>query len=621
MEGTLLARLIIALTRLDDPSKYTGLRRVWCVVLNSIKEWLGLTDHEAIKELMVAWFGPKLTTFDTQISRDMGDVIKGFIGEIPYGEEIAPLVDKALSLPPPFNNIGAGMVIFSWLTNLLQETLEVASFPIKYEIAKVVKPSRPDPLAGMEMYHRGAVSLDSIKAYLYDLGWNEELIQGFLALSQELLDPNTLVELVKRGAISHDVAESILVKHGYNAENAGRILSLTEAIPGAGDLISMAVREAFHPDLARKYGYTSDFPPEFGAWMQKQGYSQEWAMKYWIAHWQLPSIGQAFEMLHRGVISIEDVYVLLRAADVAPYWHDKLTEIAYQPLTRVDVRRMHQLGVVSNEGLLKSYKDLGYNDENARAMAEFTILYNTESEREATKTDILKAYNTGIITQRDAISYLVDLGYTEDWSYYFIAIEDKEREEKLLSSQISSIETLYVAGEITGSRVYERLGGLGLTAKRIDLLIEEWDIARLKKLSRPTKSELERFYREGIIDDDRFKEELSKRAYSGEYIDWYYTDLLHRLAQESIEAEQAAREEAQQIEERVIKTEYDIIRANLDVQIRELQRQKAEDKLLIVLIENELEQVALAKDIIAINLGIAELNKQKAQERLKFVEV
>ncbi|GAI43190.1 unnamed protein product, partial [marine sediment metagenome] len=66
----------------------------------------------------------------------------------------------------------------------------------------------------------------------------------------------------------------------------------------------MAVREAFHPELIAKYHYMDNFPPEFAEYMAKQGFSVEWAQRWWVAHWRLPSISAGFDMLHRGQISV-----------------------------------------------------------------------------------------------------------------------------------------------------------------------------------------------------------------------------------------------------------------------------------------------------------------------------
>jgi len=140
------------------------------------------------------------------------------------------------------------------------------------------------------------------------------------------------------------------------------------------DLITMSVREVFSPDIAQKFGQFEDFPADFATYAKQQGVSDEWAKRYWAAHWVLPSITMAFDMLHRGVIDQATINQLLRAQDIMPFWRDKITAISYNPYTRVDVRRMHKAGVLSEDEVLTAYKDLGYDDVKALKMTDFTLL-------------------------------------------------------------------------------------------------------------------------------------------------------------------------------------------------------------------------------------------------------
>ncbi|GAJ24007.1 unnamed protein product, partial [marine sediment metagenome] len=130
-----------------------------------------------------------------------------------------------------------------------------------------------------------------------------------------------------------------LTKVGVHPNYHPLYKELAYQIPPVADIITMAVREAFTPAIAARFGQYEDLPAPYVEWVQKKGLSKEWAERYWAAHWSLPSPQQGFEMLHRGVIGEGDLNMLLRALDVMPFWRDKLTQIAYRPLSRVDVRR------------------------------------------------------------------------------------------------------------------------------------------------------------------------------------------------------------------------------------------------------------------------------------------
>ncbi|GAI69295.1 unnamed protein product, partial [marine sediment metagenome] len=92
------------------------------------------------------------------------------------------------------------------------------------------------------------------------------------------------------------------------------------------------------------------------------------------------SILQGFEMLHRDVITPEQLNSLFMATDIMPWWREKLQAISYSPLTRVDVRRVFKMGIIDREQVYRTYLDLGYNEEKAEWLTSFTEMQNTEQD-------------------------------------------------------------------------------------------------------------------------------------------------------------------------------------------------------------------------------------------------
>lgn len=273
--------------------------------------------------------------------------------------------------------------------------------------------------------HRGKFWDDfQVNTELARLGWRGEDSEGLKHLAYEIpnamllvqgslvrdISHETIIDNISRGGIhpnyAYDYLDAILTKPATediiayelrrdpNLSNLGKELrkigvhdnynnlykELAYQIPPVADIITMAVREAFTPDIAARFGQYQDLPSEYVKWVGKKGLSREWAERYWAAHWSLPSVQQGFEMLHRGVIGQSDMNMLMRALDIMPYWRDKLTEIAYRPLTRVDVRRMFALGVLEESGVNKAYKDIGYSEYNADLMTKFTVKYTEAIE-------------------------------------------------------------------------------------------------------------------------------------------------------------------------------------------------------------------------------------------------
>lgn len=445
--------------------------------------------------------------------------------------------------------------------------------PATYWLNQKLRPARLSPNEAWALRWRNLINEQTLYKHLQDAGWGPHLSERFAGILRPRLSDDTLISLMWRGEASRSDVVTELRHRGYTDDTINNAFIISRHIPPPQDLIAMAVREAFHPGLIEKYHYMDNFPPDFAAWMDKMGYDRAWAEKYWVAHWRLPSIQSGFEMLHRGEIGDAEIRDLLRTADIAPIWHEPLIQIAYAPYTRVDVRRMHKINVLGPDDLVRAYMDLGYNEERAQKMAEFTIKYNTESETEATKAEILKGYRLGVLYHRDTLLALQGLGYSEELARYYIQLEDYHRLQEDLDEQIKLIQGLFLAGDITRIEAHEQLSLLDLTARRISILLKQWNIKKKAQIQRPTKSELETFVKRGIITIPEYRDELEKRGYPAYIRAWYKQNLLVEMDLEATEAEQQAAKEIERLAQATEKTEYQIVIADLNYQIAVAQKE------------------------------------------------
>ena len=297
---------------------------------------------------------------------------------------------------------------------------------------------------------------------------------------------------------------------------------LAYQIPPIADIITMAVREAFTPEIAARFGQYEDLPPAFVEWAQKKGLRKEWAERYWAAHWSLPSPQQGFEMLQRGVITREDLELLLRALDIMPFWRDKLIQISYNPLTRVDVRRMYRLGVLDETGVTKAYKDAGYSEENAKLMTEFTTKHVRQSLSRFTPANVISAYTKRFIDAGTARIRLTEIGIKRDEIDYIIGTADYKREWAVKQERIDAIENLYKKGRLTERQTVDELERLTLPSDHINTLIQQWQAkVEVAKVATWTAAQTLKFLRQELISVDRAKAELILLGYNTERISVY----------------------------------------------------------------------------------------------------
>jgi hypothetical protein len=246
-----------------------------------------------------------------------------------------------------------------------------------------------------------------------------------------LLTPDQIQEAWNRDFIPEGTATDQLERHGYGGEGTAALKAMRYRLPPLTDVIRMAVKEVFSAQrgpLTLDADYPGDVLTQAGLAL---GLEEKWTRNYWAAHWDLPSPTQGYEMLHRGLIGAGELADLLKALDYAPVWRQRLQDISFNPLTRVDIRRMYRAGVLTEPEVNRAYHDIGYNDANAARLTRFTVenyspadLTTTERNRELTASQIRLAYRRHIITRPDAGDRLVEIGYSSDEAEFQLAIDD-----------------------------------------------------------------------------------------------------------------------------------------------------------------------------------------------------
>lgn len=316
--------------------------------------------------------------------------------------------------------------------------------------------------------------------------------------------------------------DSDLQRIGIHPDFIDVYKTLAYPIPPIADIITMAVREAFSPEIAARFGQYEDYPPEFEEWATKKGLSKEWSERYWAAHWSLPSAQQGFEMLHRGVISRDNLDLLLRALDIMPFWREKLTKIAYRRLSRVDIRRMYRVGVMTETDVYEAYLELGYNERDAKRMADFAIKQTLATQSKFTARDVIGAYSKYMINRSDARSLLIDVGVKSENISYILSTAEYKRAWELTEDRIAAIRNLYKKEVYTPDKARGELLKLDMPAERVDILMEQWYVDEKDKPPRFwTTAQTLSFVNAGLITKERGIIELRNLNYDEEHIDVY----------------------------------------------------------------------------------------------------
>jgi len=435
------------------------------------------------------------------------------------------LMVKMKGMPLGINSLVNFMIMATWIKGYMEVLFHAASADMQHKAMAEFRPTLLDVPAAIRNAFLDPAQTTKVKEILTRHGYKDEYIDMLFVSAYQLFDVFTTRDLFLRGELTEDGAKAELNKMGFTDTRAAQIRKLWNVIPPIQDLITMVAKEAFEPDMIQRYGLGSEFPEEQSEWLSKQGLSRFWQEKYWAAHWDYPGPGQVLEMLHRGLLTEEDVAEFYRVVEMPPYWREKLMKISYMPYTRVDTRRMHSMGVLKDEELIQTYMDQGYDLTHAQKMAEFTVRYNSQKYKDLSQAQIIKAYRNSMITREDAQELLGILALDADSIEWLLSSADWEEQLEIQTIYVSAIQKRYLDALLGENETRAALMKLNLPGARIDALIEKWKPDRITERKMPSKTDLDKMYRAKIIDPDTYKSEMYRLGYSWQYTSWYY-DLL-----------------------------------------------------------------------------------------------
>lgn len=371
--------------------------------------------------------------------------------------------------------------------------------------------------------------------------------EAWKKLSVRNIDPATLLRLKYKGLIEDSYFVDVMKQHGYNETTQKNMLDDFLWLPTVGDVIRWSVREAFAEEYVIEYDLDKDYPDKLNKYGEKIGISPEELKYFWRSHWELPSVMQGYEMLHRTrsspmysgqqpsgtsdgkpyytVITSGDLDNLFMAADVLPWWRDKLKAISYHNYTRVDVRRLFKTGILSRDEVKMSYLDQGYEEEKAENLTEFTVRDTLSAERDLTRGHIENLYKEGQITTEVATEDLISLGYDVEESALLIMLIDIKLEDVMDKDLIATWETLFKIHVIDLSTLTANIESLNVTLEKKNRIIAKAQRIEIGFVTQPPKADLMNWFEAGIISEAIFKTKMLGLGYSIQDVGYYMQEM------------------------------------------------------------------------------------------------
>jgi hypothetical protein len=315
-------------------------------------------------------------------------------------------------------------------------------------------------------------------------------------------------------------------------------------IPGPQDLVRFAVREAYNPELITLFGYNKEVPTEVLSWMNKQGYGGDtginipaggtdgnnvarlgkasWFDLYWWAHWELPSLTQGYDMLHKlysnspfgrspladinSTFDPLDMEKLQKAQDIPDYWRKRLQSISYNPIDKVDSKHMYWSGTITKEQYYHIVRQHGQSNGDSIRIVD-------DSFTRISKSDLESMFYRGIVGLVEYKDGLKQLGYRN-------ADADKLIDDAYTKISVGVGDYAFENFLIKEDKFREILRHNGYRGDNIDLMV---NITKLKQKRNmgvdPAKESLDyvcEYYKLGIITDNEATNMLAKNGYDAD---------------------------------------------------------------------------------------------------------
>ncbi|TKJ25417.1 MAG: hypothetical protein CEE41_04385 [Hadesarchaea archaeon B3_Hades] len=507
----------------------------------SVKEF---TDTYMKRMMELAKFEEgSVPTLATLLPRAAG-VITANLGAAVMGQAVG----AALDLAHPVKNMGMRMIAMD-VVNSIQMPAMIGPLmmgpiwaglivPLRYRFNELNPTAVPGPRELTDMITRGTISeaeyRQAQKFHALDDSW----ASAMMAAAYRTPGFPDLQLMYWRGEIGEADVGAALVRQGMAPDLIAPYLKIMERVPGPGDLVRMAVREAF-----RVRPGDEEISSTFIAKMGLQGYVEEAVYWFWRAHWVLPSVGQVFDMYHRGIAMPMSVTEYLKWADYAPEWRAPLEELSWDLPGRIDARWMFRWGDIDVDELQDLLEKRGLDPDWSGRVASATAKNQWLTEINRLRDNAKRRFVRGYDLEDQLRANLAGLGYPETWIEFHVrdAIEDGEMELK--DDMVRALGDGYLKDLVTEDALEISLKAIIVRPRIVQMEMERLYIRKYRKPKEPTPakvpvvplSTLKRAFRDGLITESDFRAELEARGYGPVDIDMLAAIEMATIAEEMVE--------------------------------------------------------------------------------------
>lgn len=321
----------------------------------------------------------------------MIDEIKNPTGEL-AGLNIASLVSRA-----------SGGAVNKLLDAFLMQLAYGANYLITEPHLQGVAGLKPSEQDMIQLYIKNYWSHVDLQEQMRIHGYPAETINQLLPLWRIVLPTDVVLPVWMRDKTKWQKMVDEFTHLGLTTD---QILLLKEAAlkyPTANEAISWLAHEVFEPDMVEKYGLDDEWGGIDKSLLDKIGIHPDMQINYWRNHWQHATWPQVTQMLHRGLVTEQDVYDWYRLVEIPPYWRDNLTALSWDLPNRIELRMMARYGLITKPELVDALAKIGVHPDYRDLIADMSLAMGV-------RTDVASRYSKGWINKDGVKAAIADSG-------------------------------------------------------------------------------------------------------------------------------------------------------------------------------------------------------------------
>lgn len=357
--------------------------------------------------------------------------------------------------------------------------------------------------------------------------------------------PSALAEMVVKGVITQDEGADEATRSGMRPDRFAALVMATGNPPGFGELLTMWRRGIINQgDVTTgiKQGYIKT---EWTPFMERLRYDPltpaeavQAAVQNHLDVEQAAGVADSqgvnradFDVMYatagnppgpmevlnlwvRGYIDEATVDQALRESRLKNKYIDPLKKLAIRKIPMRTITTLVGHGAFTDDQGVAHLHELGYTDEDARAIILSSHHTTTTAAKHLSVAQIRDAYVERAISRDQAVADLKSAGYPDDVAGQLLDLADVHITTALRRASINRVHTAFVAHKIDRGAASMDLDSLQVPAGQRDAMLELWQLEQDTNVAVLTTAQILKADKEGVISPDEAHARLMRHGYA-----------------------------------------------------------------------------------------------------------